>query len=173
MDAAGQATITGDTISRDFPTTANAFDLPAEQTGMCNQNLFGVNGDTFLTVFNAAGSDLVYSTFVGGTDLDFGRAVTIDRAGKTYLAGYSFSQDLPADGGAQPDCNSGTFAPCFDGFVAKFDTALSGAASLVYLTYLGGDGGRHRARGLRGSKWQCLCDRPDSLDKLPDFSGRL
>jgi hypothetical protein len=140
VDANGQATITGDTISRDFPTTANAFDQTCGTDGMCNQGLFGVNGDTFLTVFNAAGSDLVYSTFVGGTDLDFGRAVTIDRAGKTYLAGYSFSQDLPADGGAQPDCNSGTFAPCFDGFVAKFDTALSGAASLVYLTYLGGDG---------------------------------
>ena len=140
VDSAGQATITGNTISRDFPTTANAFDQTCGTDGMCNQDLFGVNGDAFLTVFNAAGSNLVYSTFIGGTDLDFGRAVTIDRAGKTYVAGSTLSKDLPTRGAAQTRCGGGTFLPCADGYVAKFDTHLSGAASLIYMTYLGGKG---------------------------------
>ena len=106
----GQAIVTGNTISPNFPTTANAFDRTCGTDGDCNHDLFGVNGDAFLTVFNAAGSDLVYSTFIGGTDLDFGDAVTVDAAGKIYIAGSTLSLDLPTSGGAQPACGGGTLS---------------------------------------------------------------
>ena len=69
VDASGNAYIAGTTQSPDFPTTAGAFD----RTGAA-QNF----AEAFVTKLNAAGNALVYSTFVGGSDMEFGAWMTLD-----------------------------------------------------------------------------------------------
>jgi Beta-propeller repeat len=72
VNAAGNAYVAGTTQSPDFPTPTGAFD----RTG-APQNF----ADVFVTKLNPAGTALVYSTFVGGSDMEFGRRIAIDAAG--------------------------------------------------------------------------------------------
>jgi hypothetical protein len=87
---------------------------------------------------------VVYSTVFGGSvasglasNLLTGMAVDSD--GFVYLHGITNFTNLPTTTGAyQPACNEFSPTQCSNFFVAKFDTTKSGAASLVYATYLGG-----------------------------------
>ncbi len=83
---------------------------------------------------------LSYSTYLGGTSDDQINAIALDGSGMAYVAGWTVSTDFPAAGTPyQAACNNCTSSPNFwDVFVAKFDPTQSGAASLVYSTYLGG-----------------------------------
>ena len=49
---------------------------------------------------NAAGSALVYSTFLGGTDIDSPRAIAVDGAGSAFVTGELYSNDFPTTAGA-------------------------------------------------------------------------
>lgn len=80
---------------------------------------------------NPLGSGLVYSTFLGGTDLDDGLAIAIDTAGSAYVTGETGSPDFPVTAGGFDRTINGAF----DTFVAKFNATGS---ALVYATYLGG-----------------------------------
>ena len=116
----------GETPSSDFPTTAGAFDRT--RAGQI---------DMFVTKLNPTGSALVYSTFLGGAQVDNGQAVTVDSAGNAYAIGASSSADFPTTAGAFDRTANGGF----DGTVTKLNPAGS---ALVYSTYLGGqdfDGG--------------------------------
>jgi streptogramin lyase len=121
LDSAGNAYVTGYTKSPDFPT------LNAPQP-----TLHGLQ-DAFVVKLNAAGSDLVYSTYLGGTASDFGSSIAVDTAGSAYVTGYTQSPDFPMVNALQP-----TF-PGTTAFVAKLNAAGS---ALVYSTYLGGGGDR-------------------------------
>ncbi len=83
-----------------------------------------------------------FSTFFGGGDTDIAYALAVDSDGAAYLTGSTLSTDLPTSGpidgscGSDSACDSGN--P--DAFVAKLDPDQTGAASLVYATYLGGSG---------------------------------
>jgi hypothetical protein len=122
----GIAYVTGMTDSTDFPITAGAFD---------NSNNGGAaNPDAFLTVMNAAGTAPTYSTFLGRNGSTIGRSVTIDQNGNAYIAGETSSNNFPATAGAFDTSQNGGL----DAFVAKFNPAAAGAASLVYATLLGG-----------------------------------
>jgi Abnormal spindle-like microcephaly-assoc'd, ASPM-SPD-2-Hydin/Beta-propeller repeat len=87
---------------------------------------------------------VVYSTVFGGSaasgyasNLLTGMAV--DGSGYVYLHGITNFTNLPTTSGAfQPTCNQYSSTQCSNFFVAKFDTTQSGAASLVYATYIGG-----------------------------------
>lgn len=120
VDSAGSAYVTGETQSPDFPLANPA------------QPRFGGRYDAFVTKFNPQGSGLVYSTFLGGTQGDDGRAITVDDAGNAYLTGYTSSTDLPMVKPLQPAFGGGRE----DVLLAKLDTQ----GSLVYCTYLGGSG---------------------------------
>jgi len=134
VDNSGDAYLVGETTSDSsgpFPTTPNAF----------QSTLDSPNGNAFLTEIATTKSglqSLVYSTYFGGSTTnplgDYGAAVTIDSAGKLYVAGDAESSDFPVTSGAFQPTNSA------DGkaFVAKFDLSQSGAQSLVYSTFLGG-----------------------------------
>jgi hypothetical protein len=121
VDAAGNAYVTGYTLSTNFPTTIGAF-----QT-----NLEG-GADAFVTKVAATGASLVYSTFLGGSGSDQANGIAVDAAGNAYVTGYTLSTNFPTTIGAFQLAKGGYE----DAFVTKLDP--SGSA-LVYSTYLGGE----------------------------------
>src|SRR5258708_20817594 len=72
---------------------------------------------------------------LGGISTDRGSGVVVDPSGFAYVAGYSGSPDFPTQNAFQ-----GFSGGSFDAFIAKIDTSASGAASLLFSTYLGGIG---------------------------------
>jgi uncharacterized repeat protein (TIGR01451 family) len=124
VDATGIAYVTGGTKSSAFPTTGNAY-----------QGSRGGDTDAFLTKINAAGSSLLYSTYLGGSGTDRGSGVVVDNNGNAFVAGFAGSPDFPTENAFQNNFGGG-----FDAFVAEFDTKVSGFTSLVLCSYLGGQG---------------------------------
>jgi Beta-propeller repeat len=120
LDAGGNAYVTGFTTSEDYPVTDGVYDP-----------FFNGRADAFVTKLNAAGSDPVYSTFLGGSMRDDGFGISVDGSGSAYVTGDSGSGDFPATAGSSDtSLNGGT-----DAFVAKLDAAGS---DVVYSTYVGG-----------------------------------
>ena len=119
VDSGGRAYVTGITESIDFPTK-NAFQ-PTNAGG----------DDAFVTKINAAGSAFVYSTYLGGSDFDSGRAIAVDSKARAYVTGQTNSSDFPIFNAIQPGCGG-----CPDAFVTKINATGS---SLMYSTYLGGN----------------------------------
>jgi hypothetical protein len=124
VDAAGNAYVAGQTTSANFPTTSGAFDRSL------NIGTFDTT-DAFVTKLNAAGSGLVYSTFLGGTDIDDALAIAVDESGQAYVGGETGSTNFPTTAGAFDRTRDGAF----DAFVVKFNAAGS---ALVYSTFIGG-----------------------------------
>jgi hypothetical protein len=125
VDASGNAYVTGDTSSTDFPTTAGAF-----------QTTLGGIRNGFVTKLNPSGSAQVYSTYLGGSYSDAGLGIAADRSGNACVTGLTFSTDFPTTAGAfQPTFGGGG---SIDAFVTKLNP--TGSAQ-VYSTYLGGSGG--------------------------------
>ena len=120
VDSAGNAYITGEALSSDFPTTAGAF-----------QTTYRGNADAFVAKLSANGSSLVYSTYFGGSQLEIARGIAVDSSDNAYITGTTFSPDFPTLGALQS-----TLRGSQNAFVAEF----SGTGSLVYSTYLGGSG---------------------------------
>jgi hypothetical protein len=89
VDGAGNACITGYTGSKDFPTTPSAF-----QT-VCGGGPPGGCYDAFVAKFDPTGSALVYSTYLGGSNVDHGTGIAVDGAGNAYVTGYTSSTDFP------------------------------------------------------------------------------
>jgi hypothetical protein len=120
IDPAGNVYVTGQTLSIDFPLV-NAV-----------QTTFGGGfGDAFVTKINAAGTAVVFSTYLGGRGLDLGSGIAADAAGNTYVTGAAGGSDFPTFHNLQP---AGGFQ---DGFAAKF----SPTGSFVYSTFLSAGGG--------------------------------
>ena len=143
-DAAGNAYVTGTTWSENFPVSEGAFqttpDLPA----------YGgfPPSDAFVAKIDTNGSQLVYSTRLGGKhvtcnrgsgcftarSLDAGQAIAVDGAGNAYVGGRTNSFDFPTTPGAfQPQSDCTFFSS--DGFVSKLSPD---GAQLIFSTYLGG-----------------------------------
>lgn len=137
VDGAGNAYVTGLTASTDFPTTTSAYQ-PTFGGGVDRPELFEMRSDAFLTKLDATGSNLLYSTYLGGADNELGLGVALDGSGNVYMVGRTRSTNLPTAGTPLQSTFGGGDT---DAFVAKIDTTASGAASLVYSTYLGGSGG--------------------------------
>jgi hypothetical protein len=120
VDASGNAYITGDTTSTNFPTTANT--LQPANVGLT---------DAFVTKLSASGAMLLFSTYLGGSDVDYGVGIAVDLLGSVYVAGTTHSANFPTVNAFQ-----GSKAAGYDAFVAK----LAGTgAFLVYSTFVGGD----------------------------------
>lgn len=118
VDSAGNAYVTGSTFSNNFPVV-NAI-----------QATFGGFTDSYVSKINAAGSALVYSTYLGGSDSEIGRDVAVDSAGNAYVTGNTTSTNFPAANAVQA-----TYGGAQDAFVSKLNAAGS---AFVYSTYLGG-----------------------------------
>jgi hypothetical protein len=129
VDAAGNAYVTGQTKSSNFPTTGGAFDrtFNVDTCPRCGIDQY----DAFVLKLNAAGSALVYSTFLGGFNLDDGMAIAVDAAGNAYVAGETEAVNFPTTANA--------FDRTINGALDTFVTKLNATGSaLVYSTYLGG-----------------------------------
>ena len=118
IDTAGNAYIAGTTFSTDFPTK-NPF-----------QATKGAQQDAFVAKINSTGSAWVYSTYLGGNNVDEGYAIAVDASGSAYVTGYTASTNFPVQ---SPFRSSN--AASVDAFVTKINPAGS---ALVYSTYLGG-----------------------------------
>lgn len=116
LDGVGNAYVTGDTRSAaDFPTADGAF-LPA----------FGGVTDAFVTKLNAAGTALVYSTYLGGSAIDIGHGIAVDPLDNAYVTGETASADFP----------TASFQAVFGGVNDAFVTKMTEAAPAA-----GGGGG--------------------------------
>jgi uncharacterized protein (TIGR03437 family) len=137
VDAQGEAVVGGTTAAANFPV-ANAFQGSLQGTA-----------DGFVAKLNAAGSQLVFSTFLGGTATEAVRGLALDASGKIYVAGWSYSTDFPMAASGLPQRFEGspylfespnpfglplTPRPCGDAFVAR----ITAAGVLDSATYLSG-----------------------------------
>ena len=120
VDSTGQAVIAGSTVSANFP-------LMTAQQAM----LHGSQSDAFVTKLNAAGSALVYSTYLGGSAADRATGVAIDSGGNAYVVGTAGSSDFPTIAHSISICDS-----VGNAFVVK----LSGTGIAQYSTCVGGSG---------------------------------
>ncbi|MGB9177925.1 MAG: SBBP repeat-containing protein, partial [Pyrinomonadaceae bacterium] len=121
VDSTGNAYVTGQTRATNFPT-ANAI-----------QATFGggfPDGDAFVSKLNTAGSALVYSTYLGGSDNDIGFEIALDSVGSAHVAGVTRSANFPTANAFQS-----TLKGTSDAFVTKFNAA---GTAFNYSTYLGG-----------------------------------
>jgi uncharacterized repeat protein (TIGR01451 family) len=91
------------------------------------------SNDAFITKLNAAGSALVYSTYLGGDFSEDCSSIAVDTAGSAYVTGNTSSANFPTLAALQAERNP--FSS--DAFITKF--APSGS-SLIFSTYLGGSG---------------------------------
>lgn len=154
VDDEGMIYVTGQ-AAPSFPTTANAY-----------QRDFGGYWMAFVSKIDptrAGAAGLVYATYLGGSRNEFGNAIALDDDGTVVIAGSTNSDTFPTTAGAY-DRTCGTDGACnhsnnmvceyppfnlppncqldakSDVFVARLDMTKSGAASLVYATYVGGAG---------------------------------
>ena len=81
VDGAGNAYVTGTTISADFP-------------GIGGSNLSGTE-DAFVTKIDATGTAIVYSSYLGGDAESLGYAIAVDRAGSAYVTGITSAANFP------------------------------------------------------------------------------
>ena len=123
VDGTGAAYMAGFTTSSNFPVTAGGFDRS-----------FGGVADVFVAKLNAAGTSLVYSTFIGGSNDDEAFSIAVDANGAAYVTGYTASSNFPVSSGAV----QGTLRGGLDAFILKLSAAGS---ALLYSTYLGGTAG--------------------------------
>ena len=136
VDAAGSAYITGWTGSLDFPTKNP---LQSQKAGppppvpQQPDNGTDKRDDLYVAKLTPDGSSLVYSTYLGGSDLDRAYSIAVDRAGNAHVVGRTFSTDFPVHHALQPT----KVANHITGFVVKLNAQGNG---LIYSTYLGGSG---------------------------------
>jgi Bacterial Ig domain/Carboxypeptidase regulatory-like domain/IPT/TIG domain/Beta-propeller repeat/Bacterial TSP3 repeat len=151
VDSAGNACVVGRTNSDNFPTR-NALqpNLGGGTCGSSREPCF----DAFVTKLNATGTDLIYSTYLGGTaedrpNWDSSGGIAIDSLGAVYVTGLTRSTDFPTVNPYQAthapgDSPSGpSFGLNSDVFVTKLDPS---GQSIVYSTFIGGpgdDAGQH------------------------------
>src|SRR5580698_802770 len=122
VDTTGDAYLTGQTNSVDFPVSPDAYQAKLDGAG-----------NVFVTKLNPAGTALVYSTYIGGSTVDAGYGIVVDGAGDAYVTGQTSSSNFPATAGAFQTTLRGPS----NAFMTKLDST---GTALIYSTYLGGSG---------------------------------
>jgi Beta-propeller repeat len=146
IDANGVMYFTGVTASGNYPTTSTALQPQSPAAGQSH---------AFMSIVDSSQGggipDLVYSTYLGGSDGDEGDGITIAN-GFVYVSGWTTSPDFPTAGAYQPAIGGGCYVSggttfdsagatpenCWNAFVVKIDPTQQGFPSEVYGTFLGG-----------------------------------
>jgi hypothetical protein len=127
VDASGNAYVTGQTYSLNFPTTPGAL-----QTIPGGNHEYG-NGDAFVTKINASGTALLYSTYIGSDGDDSGRSIAVDSSGNAYVTGQGGLAETP-----------GAYGPG-EIFVTKLNATGS---AIIFTSRLGGQYGYSSVNGI-------------------------
>ncbi|MBD3190714.1 MAG: hypothetical protein GF308_08715 [Candidatus Heimdallarchaeota archaeon] len=157
VDSNNNAYVTGFSRSSGFPTTPGAY---SEDTG---EN-YG-NQEPFVFKLSSDGSDLLYSTFIGGHSSDEANSITLDGSNNAYVTGFTDSDDFPTTANA--------FSEEYNGYSDCFVFKLSADGSdLLYSTYLGGGITRDEGRGIavNGDGDAFITGRTESSD-FPTTAG--
>ncbi len=124
VDSSGNAYVVGDTKSSDFSIVGGV------------DSVLGGTQDAFVSKLNSTGSALIYSTYLGEADVDFGNAIAVDSSGNVYAAGgEGDSLSTLADVPVPPENPTIIEAESEDAFVTKLNVAGS---AIIYSTSLGG-----------------------------------
>jgi hypothetical protein len=128
VDSSGNAYVTGFTFSTDFPHPGSPY---STQCGGCPSE-----DDAFVTEINAAFTNYVYSTFLGGSGPDISNQIAVDGSGNAYVTGGTSSTNFPTNGSnaAYKTSLTGTGGNAF------LTVVKPGGSSLLYSSYLGGSG---------------------------------
>ncbi len=154
LDGSLNVYVTGVTYSTNFPTQNQAF-----------SDGDGAFSDIFLAKLSANGQNLLYSTYLGGDGAEYGGDVTVDADGVATLTGATLASNFPTKNALQSSPGGGA-----DAIVAQFDTTKSGNSSLIFSTYLGGDGSDYGFGIARDSSGIYVAGHTTSLN-LPAPNG--
>lgn len=152
VDSAGHAYVTGLTSSNNFP-----LHNPRQST-------YRGSDDAFVTKVQPDGSDLVYSTYHGGSDWDSGKGITVDLTGSAYVVGFTQSENFPLQS---------AFQSTRRGFQDAFVSRLTSTGGLSYSTYLGGDRGEQGYGIAVDSFGQAHISGQTTSSNLPTPFGHL
>lgn len=163
VDSTGEAYVTGDTTSADFPT-ANA--VQTTLAGLTN---------AFITKLTPDGSGLAFSTYFGGSQTDEGTGIALDSFGDVYVTGRTLSPNYPTSGSP--------FQTALNGNSDAFITELSTSGFTVYSSYLGGTGDENLvgsnpataigAVSVDGSSNAYIAGSTNSTSGFPKTTGAL
>ncbi|MDQ1265552.1 MAG: hypothetical protein QG635_703, partial [Bacteroidota bacterium] len=153
VNNSGSIYITGYTQSSNFPITASGYD-----------NSLNGYTDVFSVKLNPGGSFLLYSTFIGGDNIDEGLRISTDNSDNASITGQAWSNNYPVTSGAYNMAFSGN---C-DVFVSKLNPAGS---SLLYSTYIGGDDYEEGTVLTKDSKGNTYISGNTYSDNFPATSG--
>jgi hypothetical protein len=106
IDSAGNAYVAGTTTSSNFPLVSSL------------RPSLGGGQDAFVLKLNASGNALLFSTYLGGGNVDSGAAIALDGAANAYVCGDTLSSDFPLHAAVQPAIGGNT-----DVFLAKLTSA--------------------------------------------------
>ena len=164
VDSAGNAYVTGVTFSTNFPATNAIHYRLAGKTNTvldhlaCTNSVY-YNANAFIAKIGSGGTNLVYSSYFGGNNYDFGRSIAVDSSNCVYVTGFTASTNFPATNAVVQQLvstngvgtnqviitntiwngsllnGSTNHSSSYDAFVAKFDST---GTNLIYSTYLGG-----------------------------------
>jgi hypothetical protein len=126
-NSSGNTFVTGETASPSYDISGSVYDSSCGTNGSCNSTT-----DVFVTKLASDGKTLVWSTFIGGSSDETGRAIAVDSSGDIHIAGNTNSTDFPAIASPFQGDQTGD-----DGFLFKLS---SGGNSRLYATYIGGSG---------------------------------
>ncbi len=137
VDSTGAVFLGGSTSAADFPSMA-----------ACQSQLSG-SSDGFVARLNPAGSQPIFSTFLGGSGNEVVQGLALDQAGAVFVSGTTYSTDFPVTPDALPKRFAGS--PCVETASSPFGSSpgvyvcgdafaarLTETGSLTYSSYLSG-----------------------------------
>lgn len=172
-DPATNTFVTGITFSTNFPVSTDAL-----QKHLMSSNNFYLNANAFVAKIGFGGNSLSYSTYLGGTNFDYGRAIACNH-GQIFVAGYTASTNFPWLKGLAACTNLNGFTNATagsDAFVTMFTNSGTGL-TLGYSTFLGSSN-NDIATGIAADPagnayvvgWTTSTNFPNSTNGLPLYS---
>lgn len=138
IDKKGNVYVTGFTTSKDFPLSQNSF----------QKSFQGGDSDSFVSKIDSTGSQLLYSTYLGGNDIDQGGGIGMDNLGIIHVGGFTTSINFPLKGAIVPNLNIGS-----DLFLSRF--AIGEAGEKIQSPDGNQNGGDNKGNGSNGGSGGC------------------